>query len=333
MNKCEELQKIVDILEEQIIHLRMAKVTQTDALAIFKLEKEIEKAQAEQDNLKQEIENQNISEENCNLYKALLKLGYREQVISFKKFLKAQSIAAFLIHGLPDYGQRWLLHRLITQHIRNGTTGKLVRVQLNRIARRRNISVLWRELGGRVGLKAKQHSPEQIVKQVYQCWQTQNVILVFHDVDCMPQEYLKKLIQDFWLPLTTLAREFISQTSKTRQYQLLMFLVDYEGDVGSQNTLFVEKLEPKWESKIPIKLPSITEFCVRTLNDWIESIEIEPDFDTLPLMEVISDREEELVQEILDNTDNGIPELVFDDICERCGCNWYDEKDRWLKIY
>ncbi|MDJ0799768.1 MAG: hypothetical protein QNJ51_23655 [Calothrix sp. MO_167.B12] len=326
MNKSEELQKLLDLLEEKIMCLRVAKVTETDALAIFKVEKQIESAEAERDQIKQEIENQNTSTASCDLYRALLKLGYHKQVLSFKKFLKTQSIAAFLIHGSPDYGQRWLLNRLITQHIRYGTTGKMVRVQLNRIGRRRDISALWRELAGRVGLVGKQHTPPEIVERVYGWWQTQNVILVFHDVDCMPQEYLQELIQDFWLPLASQAREVISETGN---YQLLMFLVDYEGCVGTQNTLFVEQLEPTWAPKIPIKLPNITQFCDRTLTNWIETIEIE--FDTLPLVEAINDREDELVQEILDNSENGVPELAMSEICHLCGCNWYEEKDRWLK--
>lgn len=326
MNKGEELQKLLDLLEEKIIYLRVAKVTETDALAIFRVEKQIEEAEAEREKIQQEIESQNTSVVSSYLYQALLKLGYREQVLSFKKFLKAQSIAAFLIHGSPDYGQRWLLNRLITQHIRYGTTGKMVRVQLNRIGRRRDISALWRELAGRVGLVGKQHTPPEIVERVYGWWQTQNVMLVFHDVDSMPQEYLQELIEDFWLPLASQAREVVSET---RNYQLLMFLVDYEGCVGKQGTLFVEKLAPTWEPKIPIKLPSITQFCDRTLNDWIEIIEME--FDTLPLVEVINDMEGELVQEILDNSENGVPELAMSEICHLCGSNWYEEKDRWLK--
>ncbi|WP_414620153.1 hypothetical protein [Calothrix sp. CCY 0018] len=328
MNQCEELQKILDLVEEKILHLRMAKVTQTDALAIFKVEKDIEQAEAERDKLKQEIENQNISNTSCDLYHALLKLGYREQVLSFKKFLKAQSIATFLLHGSPDYAQRWLLNRLITQHIRHGITSKSIGVQLNRIGRRRDINALWRELGDRVGLRGKHPTPSEIVEQVYGCWQTQNVILVFHDVDCMPQEYLQELIQEFWLPLASLARKVVSA-----EYQLLMFLVDYEGFMGTQNTLFVEKLEPNWEPKIPIKLPSITPFGNQILNDWIETVEIE--FDKLPLLEAINNTENklvnELVQEILDNSENGIPELAMLEICHLCNCNWYEEKDRWLK--
>jgi len=326
MNQGEKLQELLDLINQKIVHLRIAKVSETDALAIFRVEKQIESAQAERDRIKQEIENQNISKASCDLYQALLKLGYRKQVILFKRFLKSQSIAAFLIRGSPDYGQRWLLNRLITQHIRYGTTGKVLRIQLDRIGRRRDISALWRELAGRVGLLGKQRTPLKIVERVYGWWQTQNVILVFHDVDCMPQEYLQELIQEFWLPLASQARGVVSETGN---YQLLMFLVDYEGRVDTQNTLFVEKLEPTWEPKIPIKLPLISQFCDRTLNDWIETIEIE--FDTLPIVEAVNDMEDELVQEILNNSENGVPELAMSEISHLCGCNWYEEKDRWLK--
>lgn len=326
MSQHEKRQEIIDLLEEKILYLRMTKVTQTDALAIFKAEKDIKAAEAERDKIKQEIENQNTSATSGELYQALLKLGYREQVLLFKKFLKGQAIATFLVHGSPDYGQRWLLNRLITQHIRHGTTDKLVRIQLNRIGRRRNISALWRELGGRVGKVGKQPIPSEIVEQVYKWWQTQNVILVFHDVDCMPQEYLQQLIQEFWLPLATQARKVVSSKPK---YQLMMFLVDYIGDIGTKNTLFVEKLEPNWEPRIPIKLPPIIPFGDRTLNDWMETIEIE--FDTLPLVEAINNTEDEIIREILENSENGVPELVMSEICHLCECNWYEEKDRWLK--
>jgi hypothetical protein len=203
--------------------------------------------------------------------------------------------------------------------------GKMVRIELDRIGRRRDISALWRELGGRVGL-GRQHSPLEIAERVFQWWKTQNVILVFHGVDCMPQGYLQELLDEFWLPLASQAREVVSQTSK---FQLLMFLVDYEGCVGCQDTMFVEQLEPTWESKIPIKLPTINPFCDRILTDWIETLETE--FSTLPLVEVIYQMED-FVQEILENSDNGVPELAFSEICHLCGCNWYEERERWLKI-
>ncbi|NJM73476.1 MAG: hypothetical protein HC862_27010 [Scytonema sp. RU_4_4] len=324
MNQREELQKILNLLEEKILFLQKAKVTAIEAVALFSLQKQIEEAEGERYKIIQQIEHLASVAWSEELYRALLKLGYREQVRSFLKFLKAQSIGAFLIHGLLDYGQRWLLNRLVTQHIRFGTMGKMVRIELDRIGRRRDISCLWRELGGRVGL-GRQHSPTEIAERVFHWWKTQNVILVFHDVDCMPEGYLQELLDEFWLPLASQAREVVSQT----KYQLLMFLVDYEGCVGCQDTMFVEQVEPTWEPRVPIKLPIINPFCDRTLTDWLETVETE--FNTLPLVEVIY-QIEDLVKEILENSENGVPELAFSEICHRCGCNWYEERERWLKI-
>ena len=151
-------------------------------------------------------------------------------------------------------------------------------------------------------------------------------MLIFHDVDCMPDNYLQQLIQEFWIPVATQARE---AASPQRKYRLLMFLVDYEGSVGTRETLFVEKIEPNWEARIPVKLPVINPFCEHELNEWLDTVEME--FDELPLVEAVS-QTNDLVQEILENSDNGVPELAFSEICDRCMCNWYEAKDRWLKL-
>jgi hypothetical protein len=325
MNYREELLKLLGLLDEKILFLKGKKFTEANPLVLFQLGKEIEEAETERQVLKQQIESLNCSTSSQNLYLALLKLGYKDQILAFRRFVRSQSIGAFLIHGCPDYGQRWLLNRLVTQHIDDGTSSKVLPIELHRIGRRIDISTLWRELGGRCGLP-RQNTTTEIIDRVYQWWQTQNVVLIFHDVDCMPENYLQQLIQEFWLKLATQARE---TASPTRKYRLLMFLVDYEGCVGTRETLFVERIEPNWEGKIPVKLPVINPFCDRDLNEWLEMVEME--FDELPLSEIMSQKDD-LVQEILENSDNGIPELTFSEICDRCECNWYEAKDRWLKL-
>jgi inactive STAND len=329
MNHREELLKLLGLLDEKILFLKGKKITEANPLVLFQLGKEIEEAETERQVLKQQIESLNCSTSSQNLYLALLKLGYKDQILAFRRFVRSQPIGAFLIHGCPDYGQRWLLNRLVTQHIDDGTSSKVLPIELHRIGRRIDISTLWRELGGRCGLRRQStvaDIKEEIVERVYQWWQTQNVVLIFHDVDCMPENYLQQLIQEFWLKLATQARE---TASPTRKYRLLMFLVDYEGCVGTRETLFVERIEPNWEGKIPVKLPVINPFCEDELNDWLDMVEME--FDELPLTEIISQKDD-LVQKILENSDNGIPELAFSEICDRCECNWYEAKDRWLKL-
>ncbi|MEH2259646.1 pentapeptide repeat-containing protein [Nostoc sp.] len=78
---------------------------------------------------------------------------------------------------------------------------------------------LWRELGGRVDLGRQSTIPE-IADRVYQLWQTQNVLLIFYDVNCLPEAFIHELIRDFWLPLATKAREATLQTSDLSEADL-----------------------------------------------------------------------------------------------------------------
>ena len=132
-----------------------------------------------------------------------------------------------MIHGLPEYGQRWLLNRLVVQYLPHSLNSKLVKVDLSRRVRRSDVSALWRELGGRVHLKGKQLSASEITERVYRWWLTQDVIFVFHDANIMPEAALHELINQFWLPLANKVKN--SSYSQGSDRKLLMFLVDYEG--------------------------------------------------------------------------------------------------------
>lgn len=255
------------------------------------------------------------------LYQALQKLGYQKQVRTFRRLIEKHSIAAFLIHGSPGYGQRWLLNRLIG-YVPRCLQGKVITIGLERGTRSRGIDALWRELGGRVGLVGRgKFEGEQIAERVYQCWRTQNVFLIFHEVDCMPEDYLRQIVQDFWQPL---AKEAQNTTSTRNDPKLLMFLVDYEGRVGNLNDIFSEKLDSSRVPSVPVKPPKITEFSDEDLIDWIyqESNQLPIEF---------THEVDTVVQKILNNSENGIPEYVLEEICARCDYNWYEIKDQWLK--
>ncbi len=138
----------------------------------------------------------------------------------------------------------------------------------------------------------------------------------------MPENTLCELIQDFWLPLVSKFQEQPCQASK---FKLLMFLIDYEGCVGSWQVPFIEKLNSHWDPQTPLKSPMITEFSEEDLLDWIET-----EYDKLPA--VLTARVDNTVQAILATSENGIPELALEAICDRCGCDWYEESEKWLKL-
>ncbi|MEH2261214.1 trypsin-like peptidase domain-containing protein [Nostoc sp.] len=258
--------------------------------------------------------------DNDQLYKVLLKLGYQEQVRTFRRLIERHSIAAFLIHGSPAHGQRWLLNRLIG-YVPRSLQGKVVTIGLDRGTRGRDIDALWRELGGRVGLVGGgKPGAEKIAERVYQCWHTQNVFLVFHEVDCTPEDYLRQIVQDFWQPLAKKARNTVSRRNDPK---LLMFLVDYEGRVGNLEGIFSEKLDSNVPD-VPVKPPRITLLSHDDLMGWIDT-----EFNELPIE--LTHEVDVIVQEILGNSEYGIPEYVLAEICARCGYNWYEVKDQWLR--
>ncbi|MBD2560315.1 MULTISPECIES: hypothetical protein [Nostoc] len=320
-HKRHALQEHYDLLAEKLKRLRRDYAIAADTLIRFQLEKQIEQTEAELNELAQKLDDLELALSSGKVYRALLKLGYREQTRSFRRFIETHSVGAFLIHGSLYYGQRWLLNRLVVQNVPNIMTGKVVRIELSRIARRSDSAALWRELGGRVGL-GRQSSIPEIAERVYQWWRTQNVLLIFYDVDCLSEASLDEIIRDFWLPLATKVRETTSQVS---QFKLLMFLVDYDGCAGSWNLPFVEKLEPTWKPHNPVKLPGITEFSEYELTNWLEH-----EADELPTK--LIDAVDETIQIILKNSDNGIPERALEEICQLSGFNWYDKEEKWLRL-
>ena len=255
-------------------------------------------------------------------YRNLLKLGYREQVRLFRSVINAHDVAAFLIHGSLGYGQRWLLNRLVVQYLPSLMTGKIIKIDVTCHVRKSNASAFWRELARRVGLESKQFSLPEIAERVYKWWQTQDVLLIFHKVEFMPESAFHELIQDFWLPLSARAKESLKEAS---QFKLLMFLVDNEGCVADWDVPFVEKLDAGWKPDKPIKAPKIHEFSDKELTEWIED-----QYSDLPIK--LTQEIDDAVDTILENSDKGIPEEVLMEICEQCGLDWYEESESWLKL-
>lgn len=162
----DELQEQYNLLSEEIQFLRGKE--RTDDLSpreLFRLKKQVEEAETERKAIEQQLEELEKTSGSEQLYRALLSLGYRQQIRLFRKLIEAESVAAYLIHGLPDYGQRWLLNRLVVQYVPHFMTGKVVKVDLARRGRRIDVSTLWRELGGHMGLRGSQSSPSMRVVQ------------------------------------------------------------------------------------------------------------------------------------------------------------------------
>ncbi|MBW4523319.1 MAG: hypothetical protein KME16_27080 [Scytolyngbya sp. HA4215-MV1] len=315
------LQEQHSLLSEKLLELRRDSAIETGAAVQFQIREQIKQVEANLVEIAKQMDNLERVLEDGRLYQALLKLGYRKQVQLFRKFVEKHPVTAFLIYGKLDFGQRWLLNRLVVQHTRDSIAGKVIKVSLGRVARRSDVAALWRELGGRVGL-GRQSSVSAIVERVYQSWKTQNVLLVFYDVDFLPERSLKELLQDFWSPLAT---QVWKGGKPESPYKLLLFLVDYEGCVGNWSIPFAEALNSDWHPRLPVKLPMISEFTKNELTNWLEF-----SADDLPV--ALVDDPDAVAQAILENSDNGIPEPTLGEICQQAGLDWYENEEKWMKL-
>lgn len=319
--KREAFQEQERLLGEKLFKLRQSYAIEAAADKKFQLEQQIAQTNVEMDDLAQQLNQLGRVSQEERLYQALLKLGYHKQVQIFRKFVQSNPIAAFLIYGSPEYGQRWLLNRLVVQHTRDSIAGKVIKINLSRIAHRSDVAALWRELSGRAGL-GRQGTVTEIVGRVHQWWQTQHVLLIFYEIDFLPEDFLNELLQDFWTPLMNQAR---TNGASENVYKLLMFLVDYEGCVGKWTIPFAEQLDATWKPVLPVKLPLIGEFTEGELLNWLEF-----SADDLPVY--LLDEPDETVQNILENSDDGIPEPVLGEICRQVGSDWYENEEKWLKL-
>lgn len=254
-----------------------------------------------------------------NLYRALLKLGFQQQAELFLRAIDAESVAAFLIHGLAEYGQRWLLNRLIVEYLPFDFI--VVKIDFGRIGRSNDVDACWREVGKRLNLSRRDITPKSVTDGVYNWWLNQDVLFLLHEVHLMSEVSLQNLIEQFWLPL--IQRVQMAQQGESDR-KLLMFLIDYEGKAGQWHLPWVEKLDTRWDPRQPIKPPKLQEFTKQELISWIAS-----QYRDLP--PALTQGIDEIVDQILAESDQGVPELVLQEICKQCDCNWFEELDQWLK--
>jgi hypothetical protein len=143
----------------------------------------------------------------------------------------------------------------------------------------------------------------------------------YQNVDQMPQEYMSQFLCEFWLPLVHISGKCSSWSGN---YRLLLFLVDYSGCVEQWKIDCVEALDSNWKPQILVKLPRLNRLSDRDLVIWMET-----GINDLPVK--LTSQLERTVQIILENSDNGLPELVLEYICSLCECNWYEWEQVWLK--
>jgi hypothetical protein len=275
----------------------------------FQIEQEIKKKEEDIERVKRNIEKHAMQK----AYEAMLRLDYHPQHTLYEQ-LQNKAATAFLIHGKPAYGQLWLLNRLLRNF-----NSKCILVDAGRRALPVDLPTLWRELACRCGLQPGA-SHDEIAGKVCDLWRTQNVVLIFLAVHRMRAEWLRDLFQDLWRPLVEKVERSGSTELKTR---LIMFLLDEIGKTAG-GVEFGDKVDNNWHPATPVALPRLKAFSSKMVGSWLEN-----SINQLPLE--LTGKPAEVAKMLITGSKNGVPEQFFVTICEKCGGNWYDYENTWLK--
>lgn len=251
------------------------------------------------------------------LFKSLLKLDFEKQVEQVVQAVDFYPIAAFLVHGGEKCGQRALATRLKKLRPSWGS-GRCVRIDVNSNTVRGSLDKVWDLLANEFDQDPTVDGfVNQLMQKISECWQTQAVILIFKEVNQTPVGFLNKLIEELWQPLIDEARQaLISLDADANQhnhqnYPLIMLLVDNEGYICNSNIPLAWDFKQLNYRRVPLCLPPATQIPLDQLGRWLVDAIAE---------EVIP--ENLTVDILLTQSRGGIPEILYQKVCEYCGSSW-----------
>jgi hypothetical protein len=254
---------------------------------------------------------QQVPQSEHRLFKLLLRIDFDEQEEAVMQVLDSPSYnktAAFLVHGEEKFGQETLVTRL--SQLSKLQNGRRIKIKVGGME---DISNLWNEVGKHLLEKNQSNwlPSTQIMERIFELLQTQHLILIFSDVHHTYIGFLPELIQEFWQPLV--------QKNNQRETYLAMFLVDNKGYVCKSGLSLALQVNHPELPRIPLSLPPASRFPVRKLNEWVGmavAAEVVP--------------ENLCVETLLAESQEGVPDLVYQRICYYCGFSWEGGLAKWL---
>ncbi len=312
------LKKKRALLVEKLTRLALDEVKIAAGGQKFQIQQELADANQELGKLDQQLADIDAN----RMYHALLEMDYFDQFVSFDMYMNAQRIAAFLIHGPKDYGQDWLLRRLLNSIL--GDECERIDVDLGSALAPKNVSELWDDLSNRVYPTPLFPPPSsnQIAQETAKWLETKTVLLILRQIDAWEPTEAQQLVVHFWQALAKAAQD----TLKPGATHLLMFLVDYRDLAHTWGLPFVDAPAPQVEPGIPIRLQEIKPFTPNVVEPWIDNHMVH----YKDLLQPLWADKKQIVQAIVDASQGGAPDQVAKMICIHC--KHFYKKERWLTL-
>lgn len=336
-NKHKELQEQYDRVSENIRCLAEDHLNETRLREKLRLKRELKNEEEERDSIEQEMLRLEMRIKNLSIsrvYDELSGLDCDEHLQRFEEFFMQYQIGAFLLHGCSRYGVRFLLKQILERISSCIVSFHAIKIKLPSIQKFNSFSglpsmditgfdvgLIWNELGREVRM-TYHPSPVQIASRLSQKWQKEHIVLILEvDRSCD----LKSIIHTFWLNLMKALQKYSAQTDNVF---LLLILVDDSEYLNECDMDFVETCDEAWTPTRPVKLPPVERYCAEEIKIWMKSKSAR----ILPFG--YRGHISQIIQEILEHSDNGFADQVLKYICTQlCQCEFNEGVlEEWLKF-
>ena len=258
------------------------------------------------------------------LYECLKDLGYTEQEDSFEDILSQRLTAnAFLIRGESrDFGQDWLVKRLQENNLPEPNV-LFYKIDLESRSQGSKPDNVWHALARQVRLTSRRKrlkptaSPQDIISRIYEQNRTNHIIFIFTHINHLSKTIFNRLIQEIWKPILNYPQE--NATGVEHSNRLMLFFVDYwnkfeewDLDISKDEVVDLEKIEC---------------FSKHDLRHWFKGHkDLLPPLEKSPIEHI-----PEMVNNILELSESGVPTYAIQAICEECDYE-YGELEEWLTL-
>ncbi len=256
------------------------------------------------------------------VWESLASLDYHEQVRLFRRLMNNSQVGAVLFHGDQDYGHDRLLRRIL-KTIPGYDNSQQVHVPCGAFSvRRDSASPIIQGIGRHFGVTSTSTS-DRVVNSVANVFKTQTVVIVLQHVHVLDDHILSNLLSEFWHPLATVAYEICCSDKFDRRNHLYLFLTDLRPSSDDVSAMWVDDLNLSWKPQQAVRMPILSRFTPQMICEWINN-----NLNHLPAGLVNRDPEQ-VSLEVIEKTNSGVPERVFEYLCELCDINFWAGDMSW----
>lgn len=263
----------------------------------------------------------------------LSRLNYTEQpnqfletqVLSQSKFTSNKAFA-YLIKGKYGYGQDWLYH-ILRQKTKDSeiweefediedVTYHEIPMSFSSLTLKTNPSIIWTSLGKTLRISSFASSAEVVDHICNKLAKTQIVVFRFENFGELNEEMSRDFMTNFWKAMVKGAN---APSDDKARFPIFMFLIDQNHINPVCSSTFLPSNSSHWEPHCGVLLKELDKLSPAVVHKWFYDNRIKINKFDQDLFQIISQPEqlESLIKTILENTEEGIPEMVLGKVSEQ----------------